>query len=707
MRTIQTIPIRKAGSVFFIAVALSIGWGIRGNFGHEYGAAFAGCLAAIAAAVLSGREDWRDKVGYFALFGAIGWGFGATQSYMMVIAYTQSGHAASQWYGFLSLFYIGFLWAALGGAGTAFAAVATRDRISKMFIPIIFVFGAWMLQDLVEDPLSKWLEEGAKFDSTWARHKNPLYWFDSDYLAAIFALIGVAAYDLYERKGDKNCWYLPGFAAGGAFAGFSLQFILKTAGLDEKLASALTFVQGDPSYLNPETGKQAFEGSNMLNNWPQWFSDYPQHIGWFIGMFIGIVVYYRIFGKLRNGASLFAYMSIGFLISFIALTVLGSLFCTSFGGIRMTPPRSDNWAGITGVFAGASIWMWKNGLKPVAVASVISGIIGGLGFSGIQWVKQLMMSFGNPQILENKGILPGSPDFVSITTAWSRWQAQNWHSFLEQSYGFINGVAIAVALGYLVTRIDFEKISTEPDPELTKRRWTRAFSVLVILLGLTYFNVFKNVQVWSEQLNPKVWQSVVQHADGTTETVAAQWDAPYIGRLPGIEFLQMTPSGWFNLTWALLVVGCIIIVRRHYKTPVPLIPKSSLAKGQLIFLMLMWIMVIANFERALTGWHPSRMITEWVIIVNAIISTVLILLLPVEEVSFSVKEETNNKAVYRKYWVRAGAVMLISSVLFLGSIRLIYQYPDYDKLNFKNGQTRFGPKATWRTNPILKNGLHK
>jgi len=116
MRSTHQIPIRRTGSVLLIGIALSIGWGIRGNFGHEYGAAFAGCLAAIVAAVLSGRDDWRDKVGYFALFGAIGWGFGATQSYMQVIAYTQSGHAASQWYGYMALFYIGFLWAALGGA---------------------------------------------------------------------------------------------------------------------------------------------------------------------------------------------------------------------------------------------------------------------------------------------------------------------------------------------------------------------------------------------------------------------------------------------------------------------------------------------------------------------------------------------------------------------------------------------------------------
>jgi len=97
-------------------------WGIRGNFGHEYGAGFADSLAAIVVALLSGREDWRKRVPYFALFAAIGWGFGASQSYMQVLSYTDSGHFASQIYGFMCIFFIGFTWAVVGGAGTAFAA---------------------------------------------------------------------------------------------------------------------------------------------------------------------------------------------------------------------------------------------------------------------------------------------------------------------------------------------------------------------------------------------------------------------------------------------------------------------------------------------------------------------------------------------------------------------------------------------------------
>lgn len=706
MQSVKCNPSWRAGSVFLIGLSLSIGWGIRGNFGHEYGAAFAGCLAAIAGALLSGRDDWRERVPWFALFGALGWGFGASQSYMQVLSYSESGHAVSQWFGYVSLFYMGFLWAAMGGAGTAFAAVASRDQIIRIFKPMLFVFGAWLLLDIIEDPVARWLQSGVAFDDTLTRHKNPLYWFDADYLAAFFALFGAGVYDLYDRRRVKNRLLLPAFAAGGAITGFLGQLLLRTVGIENKLGAALTYLQGDPSYLNPETGRQVYEASNLLNNWPQWFGDYPQHIGWVIGLVLGVTAYFIFFGKFRNGSSLFVYMGGGWLLAFLALPVLGSLFFANYGGIRMTPPRSDDWAGITGVLAGTSIWLWRNNLRPVAVASVITGTIGGLGFAGMQWLKQLMMSFGNPAILENKGILPGTDQFNAITSSWANWQSQNWHSFLEQSYGFVNGIAIAVALGFLASRV---KPHSESDAALAPGfgRWTRAFSVLFILLGLTYFNVFKNVDVWSGQLNPAVWKTTIEKADGTSETTAARWNLPYLGRLPGLGVLQMTPSGWFNLTWALLVVACIVIVVRHYRSPLSIFPVSGLARGQLVFLILLWIMLVANFERALTGWHPSRLLTEWVIFVDAIVATTLILLLPREKEQIIAAEQDNYAPIYKRLWLYAVCAFLISGAVFLVSNRMIYHYPEYNKLKHSQYHTRFGPDASWRTKPNLKNAEHK
>jgi hypothetical protein len=707
MIALKSNPFQRAGVLFLVGISLSIGWGIRGNFGHEYGASFAGCLAALTAAILSGREDWRQRIPYFAFFGALGWGFGATISYMQVISYSESGHAVSQWYGYLCLFLIGFLWAGMGSMGSGFVATAPKEKIEQIFKPLLFVFASWLILVTFEDTIAHWLQSGISFDETASRHKNPLYWFDADYLPASFAAIGAAVYDLYERKGVCDRFLLPAFAAAGALSGWLIQLLLRALDWEKGLASALTYLQGDPSYIDPATGQHPFPATNLLNNWPQWFGDYPQHIGWFIGLLLGVVAYFVIYGKFRHGSSLFAWMGMGWLISFLIFPVFGSILFAQYGGLRMTPPRSDDWAGIVGVFTATSIWMWRNNLKQVSIAAVIGGTIGGLGFSGIQWLKHFLDSFGNPQKLLNHGYVAGSPEYLEKVASWAKWQGQNWHSFLEQSYGFVNGIALAVVFGFLFTRVKLHNDQPEAAGQKPSYRWTRAFAALFILLGLTYFNMVKNVDEWGSNLNPAVWKSVVTHADGSTETLPAQWDMPYLGHLPGVDFLHLSPTGWFNLTWVLLIIACIFIVRRHYREPLPIFPQSSLAKGQIIFLILLWIMVVANFERALTGWHPSRLLTEWVIFVNAIVATALVLILPKnnEEVVYS--EITDYKRYYKQIWLKSLGTVLITSVLFLTTNRMIYRYPSYDKLNLKQYHTRFGPEASWRSKPNLKNANHK
>lgn len=129
-------------------LSVSIGWGIRGQFGHEYGAALAGALAGMVIALLSGREDWRERVHYFAFFGAIGMAFGGGMSYMKDIAYAHSSDPWTVLYGFACIFILGFIWTAPGGAGIAIAAFFTREELTKFFAPICAVFAAWYLQDL-------------------------------------------------------------------------------------------------------------------------------------------------------------------------------------------------------------------------------------------------------------------------------------------------------------------------------------------------------------------------------------------------------------------------------------------------------------------------------------------------------------------------------------------------------------------------------
>ena len=181
---------RKA-YLFVTALSLSVGWGIRGNFGHEYGAMLPGALAAMALVLLSGRSDWLGAVPFFAMFGALGWSFGGSMSYMQVIGYTHSGHSPSVLYGFANLFVIGFLWAALGGMGTALpgrrrSPAAGRTLLAAGACPAFLVAA------------------GRCHRAGSAARGIELDWYDTDWLAALLALVAASLLALLRRRIDRG-----------------------------------------------------------------------------------------------------------------------------------------------------------------------------------------------------------------------------------------------------------------------------------------------------------------------------------------------------------------------------------------------------------------------------------------------------------------------------------------------------------------------
>lgn len=137
--------------ILLTGLSMSIGWGVRGQFGHEYGAALAGALGGMAIALASGRDDWTRRVGHFAVFAAIGWAIGGSMSYMKVISFAHSPHSPTVLYGYANIFAIGFLWAAPGGGGAALPAFLTRDKLTSFYAPMSVVFAFWLAQDVFVD----------------------------------------------------------------------------------------------------------------------------------------------------------------------------------------------------------------------------------------------------------------------------------------------------------------------------------------------------------------------------------------------------------------------------------------------------------------------------------------------------------------------------------------------------------------------------
>lgn len=431
--------------VLLTSLSLSIGWGIRGNFGHEFGAMIAGALAAMAVVLASGREDWHRRLPYFGMLGALGWSFGGSISYMQVVAYTHSGHSLSVIYGFACLYVIGFLWAAPGGAGTALAAELDRERLTDLFPPLSAVFAAWTIQRLVLVP---WLD-AAGYD---------LNWFDTDWIAPITATAGVLLLALGRRRAGWGTW----------------------------LVVAMS-------------------------------------VGWWAGF---------------------------------AALVLGL-------GLRMTPPRGDNWAGCLGMTAAMFGYAAATGLGNVVRAGLLSGFIGGLSFAAAPMLKLLEVTSG---------------------------YATNWHSVMEQSTGLMNGLGIALAMTLLARHA----ASVEDAPRT--RRWTEVYAIGFIVLGITYLNLRKNPAEWVKQ--------------GAVP--------PVLGGLAAVR--------WFDIGYAALTVVIVGSLIAHLRRPLALVPSRALGQGQWLFLVFLWWMVVGNFERALVAFRPQRLITEGVIFLNASLASLVLLL---------------------------------------------------------------------------------
>lgn len=664
-------PVLRPSSVFLVALSLSIGWGIRGNFGHEAGAMIAGVLSAIAVALVSGREDWHRRVMYFAFFGGLGWGFGGSISYMYPLSFTESGHTSSTYYGYFAIFLEGGLWCGMGAAGTALAACMPMHRLSRLFVPLCFVLAALGLRHYVEGPLAAFLAPGGDDagDATWHRHKSPLYWFDADWLQAVMALIGVCAYELYDRTKqplrsaiDHPAMLIP-FLLIGAAAGYGVQAVLGSTGLDQTIRDALTVPLGDLSWENPETGGR-FAADQLLTNWPQFFGDHAQHLGWGIGLFAGAALYFIFTGRFRNDSSLLLSLSAGWLVAFIVLPTLGSIPLMDYGGLRVMPPRSDDWAGILGVFVAGLIWFLRHELRPVAEVMTRGFILGGISFASVPMIRYFLRWPGHPWRYDNV-----------VPEGWAHYQSANWHSVLEQMHGFGHGLAIAVAMAAICKRQPAE------ERQDSEQRWTIGFSAAFVLFGIGFLNLHKLVHTWIEK------QSI-----------------PPTLKAPFVEFIELSPNTWFRVVWwSATAVGAILLLT-HLRRRLEIIPASWIGRGQLLYVLFLWLMVIGNLMRAIPGFNDGRMVTEWVLFMNACVTTLLVLLLPGRLTAARVEKVPRRWPSLAGTWLSG---LLLASILMAayGWITLAMYQQHLDGKPWANHR-RFGPEATWRIKPILKHGEH-
>ena len=114
--------------ILIVGMALATAWAIRGQFGHEQGAAFAGAIGGLALVMVSGRKDWYNKMMLVALASAVGWGAGGMISYGMVVGYGFADNFVNAYYGLGMLFVIGGLFGLLGGGLVGLTLDSTKEN---------------------------------------------------------------------------------------------------------------------------------------------------------------------------------------------------------------------------------------------------------------------------------------------------------------------------------------------------------------------------------------------------------------------------------------------------------------------------------------------------------------------------------------------------------------------------------------------------
>lgn len=117
-------------NLIIAGMTLGTAWAIRGQFGHEQGAAWAGAIGGLGVLLLSRREDWFHKMFKAALAAAIGWGLGGMMSYGVVVGYGRGTDFVNVYYGLLMLFIIGGLYGFIGGG--LFGLVLTESKKNKI-----------------------------------------------------------------------------------------------------------------------------------------------------------------------------------------------------------------------------------------------------------------------------------------------------------------------------------------------------------------------------------------------------------------------------------------------------------------------------------------------------------------------------------------------------------------------------------------------
>ena len=209
----------KTTTIIFTGLLLGLGWAIRGHFGHEWGATWAGAMGGLALLVAAKRKDWWNHAPVLGLLAGIGWAVGGMMSYGLVVGYCRGPEFGNVAYGYAMLAVIGGLYGCIGG-GLFGLGLASHPEKRPNWAGLLaeMVAGAWI---------------------SWGFLVYQMEWFMTPPRSELWAAcLGAAAALLWYlyRNQYFNAFRVAMYAALGAGVGFSFGNFIQTIGTASGLA---------------------------------------------------------------------------------------------------------------------------------------------------------------------------------------------------------------------------------------------------------------------------------------------------------------------------------------------------------------------------------------------------------------------------------------------------------------------------------------
>ncbi|MCC6795449.1 MAG: hypothetical protein IT366_10045 [Candidatus Hydrogenedentes bacterium] len=181
------------------AIVMAYGWGYRGVVGHEGGAMVPGAMLGLAVCIASRRADWQRRAAVAGLFGAVGWSWGGSLSYMEHTMFAVSDSFPDVLFGYAMLFFCGALWAGIGGAILGLAFTLKRSQLksfARVFVTMCAAFLTVYLYFFFNEPVKE------AYEQITVDHFH-----DGEWLAALIVLV-VSIVHGVARKKDRHAAFL-------------------------------------------------------------------------------------------------------------------------------------------------------------------------------------------------------------------------------------------------------------------------------------------------------------------------------------------------------------------------------------------------------------------------------------------------------------------------------------------------------------------